>query len=138
MGAIRGDLKTTPLPAARASLAFDRAYSFAEFAGIQVGLVPQQMEDKWFIFFEDPWLYLHRSWTGYCEFQVRFEIMSERIRVAEALVSRDPNQYASTDAAHDASLLGILLDGRASRNVMGAMVQHITGKRPEGDGSRHA
>ncbi len=70
-GAVRGDWKTTPLPAARAALAFARTYSFAEFAGIQAGLVPEEMEDKWFVFFEDPWLYLHRSWTGFCVFQVR-------------------------------------------------------------------
>jgi hypothetical protein len=28
------------------------------------GLVPVEMEDKWFVYFEDGWLYFHRSWTG--------------------------------------------------------------------------
>jgi len=32
------------------------------------------MEDKWFIFLEDDWLYLHRSWTGTCVYKVQHHI----------------------------------------------------------------
>lgn len=127
-GAVRGDWKTTPMPQARAAVALDRSYTFAEFAALQAGLIPAEMEDKWFIFFEDPWLYLHRSWTGFCVFQVRFETTKTGVRVAEALVNRDPKQYAGTSGSEDASLLGILLDGRARRDVRGAMIGHIKGR----------
>ena len=35
-----------------------------QFSWVKQGLIPQAMEDKWFIYYEDPHLFLHRSWTG--------------------------------------------------------------------------
>jgi len=31
-----------------------------------MGLVPEEIEDKWFIYWEDDTLFFHRSWTGNC------------------------------------------------------------------------
>jgi hypothetical protein len=39
-------------------------FSEEEFELIKKGLIPKEMEDKWFIFYEDGYLYFHRSWTG--------------------------------------------------------------------------
>ena len=36
-----------------------------EYQKLIRGHIPYQMEDKWYIFYEDDWLYFHRSWTGY-------------------------------------------------------------------------
>lgn len=116
MNATRKDWKTTPLPAARAGLPLDRAYSAAEFADLKAGLRPRHMGDKWFIFFEEPWLYLHRAWIGHCIFQVRFEAAPAGARVAEALVNRDPAEYGWADDARDASLLGVLMDWQAEQD----------------------
>jgi hypothetical protein len=110
MTASQHDWETKPLPAARTTIAYDRRYSAKEFARLSAGHVPRDMDEKWFVYFEEPWLYLHRSWTGYCIFQVRFEKAGRGFRVAEAFVSRDPEQYSSTDDDEDASLLGTLLD----------------------------
>ena len=44
-----------------------------QFRRLIRGLIPQQMEDKWFIFYEDGWLYFHRSWTGFGIFKARAE-----------------------------------------------------------------
>jgi hypothetical protein len=30
----------------------------------KAGFVPREMEDKWFVFSEEPWLFVHRSCTG--------------------------------------------------------------------------
>jgi len=65
MAATRDDWETTPLPTARASISLDRTYNAAEFMRIREGNVPQEMEDRWFVFYEEPWLHLHRSWTGF-------------------------------------------------------------------------
>ena len=102
MAATRENWKTTPLPVARASISLDRSYTDAEFARIREGNVPQEMEDKWFAFDEEPWLSLHRSWTGFGIYQVRFEPAGEGTRVAEVLVSRDTEQYTGTDCIADA------------------------------------
>jgi hypothetical protein len=68
----RDDWKTEPLPDISKSIAIDLNYSKSEFDRIVIGNIPEEMEDKWFVFYEDPWLYLHRSWTGFCIFKVRF------------------------------------------------------------------
>lgn len=48
-------------------------FTQAEYETIQAGLVPQAMEDKWFIFYEHPTLWLHRSWTGELIYRVTFQ-----------------------------------------------------------------
>jgi 8-oxo-dGTP diphosphatase len=117
MAATRDNWMTTPLPAARAAISIDRTYTAVEFERLKEGHVPQQMEDKWFTFYEVPWLYLHRSWTGFCVYQVRFEPVAVGARVAEVLVSRDADQYRGSDSTLDALLLGLLLDQYAGRDT---------------------
>jgi hypothetical protein len=129
MAATRNDWKTTPLPAARVSITLDRAYAADEFARIKEGDVPQEMEDKWFTFYEEPWLYLHRSWTGFGIYQVRFEQTDGGGRVVEALVSRDPEQYGSTNSTSDALLLALLLDGYAGRDTEAGWKHYLASRR---------
>jgi len=114
MPATRNSWKNTPLPAQRKTITVDRTYSPEEFRRIQEGHIPHQMEDKWFSFYEEPWLYLHRSWTGYCVYQVRFELSENRARPMESLANRDQEQHRSTEE-RDAQLLALLLDGYAGR-----------------------
>ena len=115
MSAKRGDWKTTPLPTQRQSIAVARHYSADEFARLRDGVMPREMEDKWFVFYEEPWLYLHRSWTGYCVYQVRFTPIADGVQCVESLANRDAHQYRGTDDTRDALLLGILLDSFAGR-----------------------
>ena len=51
------------------------------------------MEDSWFIYLKDNWLYFHRSWTGYAIYAVEFERNSSSLRAVSAWVNRDPTQY---------------------------------------------
>ena len=50
-----------PLPPAREAIALDRTYTAPEFERLKAGHIPEAMEDKWFVFYEEPWLYLHRD-----------------------------------------------------------------------------
>ena len=82
-----------------------------EFEQIKAGLIPAEMEDKWFIFFEAPWLYSHRSWTGHCIFGVRFEVTAHDATVVESWASRKPGEYTSAGVEHDEQLLTFLIEG---------------------------
>src|SRR3954471_6767932 len=113
MAATRDDWKTTPLPAQRQEITLERVYSADEFERIRKGTIPAAMEDKWFMYYDVPWLFVHRSWTGVCVFQVRFDGAGGAAHVVEALVNRDDAEYHSTGDAADARLLGALLDGHA-------------------------
>jgi hypothetical protein len=113
--AARSDWHTRPLPAARAPIPLDRVYLKTEFDCIAVGFIPRDMDDRWFLFYEPPCLHIHRSWTGFCIFQVRFEPVAQGFRMVEALVNRDPDQYRETNTRRDALLVAALVDRQAGR-----------------------
>jgi 8-oxo-dGTP diphosphatase len=105
------------MPDRTASLSVDRIYSATEFEQLKRGQVPEQMEDKWFIYFDEPLLYLHRSWTGFCIYRVAFEPCNDGFRISEVIANRDADQYQESNDERDALLLTILLDGRAGRST---------------------
>jgi hypothetical protein len=104
------DWQTLPLPAQRASFAVERTFSQAEIERIRLGLIPEEMEDKWFIYWQDDTLHLHRSWTGVCIYVLRFAEEGDAWKVTRAEVNRDPEQYSQTSDASDASLVSYLID----------------------------
>ena len=68
--ATRESWKILPLPEKRVEIPFERTFTADEYQELARGVIPQEMEDKWFIFCENDVLYFHRSWTGYCILQV--------------------------------------------------------------------
>ena len=108
--AARGSWKAQALPEARVRIPFARDFDAGERARIAAGIVPQQMEDKWFIFQEDDWLFFHRSWAGVCIYALRLRPAGSGGGVEEAWANRDPGQYAKTDEAYDARMLAFLID----------------------------
>ena len=136
-----------PLPAQRAPLALERVFSEQEVEAIRLGLIPDRMEDKWFIFFEEDTLYVHRSWTGYCIYQLRLREDGAQYTVVDAFVNRDPSQYSGTDDGYDERLLLFLVEnfllGRRYRLPMAANVpagivtelyhHHIIGAGPKAE-----
>ena len=51
-------------PEMQVALDFSESYTDSDFERIKRAVIPEEGEDKWFIFFGEPWLYFHRSWTG--------------------------------------------------------------------------
>ncbi len=105
--ATRESWKLEEMPDARAQFHFARSFSSQEYERISLGLIPEQMEDKWFIFLEDNWLSLHRSWTGICIYRLRLESSWEGYRVAETWVNWSSKRYKT---AYDSALLAFLTD----------------------------
>ena len=108
--AVHADWKTAPMPEAKVALRLDRAFGDEEMAAIRKGLVPDQMEDKWFIYFEKDRLYFHRSWTGACIYVVQFHVDQKGYRMIGAEANRDPEQYSQTSDEFDARLISYLID----------------------------
>jgi hypothetical protein len=98
------------MPEKRSRLALRREFTAGEYESIRHGLIPEQMEDKWFIFLEGDTLYFHRSWTGHCIFQVSLKREGEKYAVSDALVNRNAGQYGVTDDGYDERLLTYLID----------------------------
>lgn len=108
--ATQTDWKTEAFPSKRTAIALNRRFSEIEMRQIHKGLVPQQMEDKWFVFWERDALYFHRSWTGFCLYVVRFIEDGDSYVMIEADVNRDPEQYKETSDKRDAEMISYLID----------------------------
>lgn len=107
--AIRGDWKTRPMPAARTDLPLALAFSHQDMVGIWRGTQPEAMEEKWFAYFEDNVLHLHRSWTGFCVFRVHFEPTVQGWCTTHVEASRHSGQYGQDSDAEDLDLVRMLL-----------------------------
>jgi hypothetical protein len=86
---------------------FRGVFSRAELDRIREGLIPEVMEDKWFIYFEQPHLFLHRSWTGQPVYRVALIEVSDGASVEEALCV--PEQVERTGPEYQAELLDFLI-----------------------------
>ncbi|HVH11320.1 MAG TPA: hypothetical protein VM736_16110 [Gemmatimonadales bacterium] len=84
-------------------------FSAGEYAAIRRGLVPEEMEDKWFILCEDDVLYLHRTWTGHCVYRVIFRPLHDAYEVHEAYVSTDERFYRRGNDDHEVRLVDFLI-----------------------------
>lgn len=104
------DWKTEALPSKKATIHLDRTFSSQEMEHIRRGLVPEQMEDKWFIYWQDDSLFFHRSWTGFCIYVVRFAPEGDRYKIVEADVNRDHVQYKETDDERDTRMILYLVE----------------------------
>jgi hypothetical protein len=98
------------LPSKRTSIALDRRFAPHEMQQIRAGLIPEEMEDKWFIYWQDDTLFFHRSWTGFCLYVIHFVKDGDCYRMRKAELNRNPKQYEETSDAKDASLISYLID----------------------------
>lgn len=133
-----------PMPTAYKELALDGRYTAAEMAQISRGYRPQEQQDKWFIYFADEWLHVHRSWTGTCIFQLRLLPDEAQYHADRLRVNADPAQYTMADDAYNVSLLAYLIDhlllnrfapmplpGKMSTADEQRHTQHVMGERQE-------
>jgi hypothetical protein len=97
----RDHWKTVPMSDQQVTLPIEQTYNRAEMARIRRGLIPHEMEDKWFIFYEDDVLYFHRSWTGFCVYEAEFAAQEDGFAVTRLVANRDPEQYRETDDERD-------------------------------------
>ena len=103
------------MPARRERFDLPLLFLDAEAEQMGGGHVPNGMDDKWFIFFEEGWLYFHRSWTGYCIYAVRLDGSPAGVRIAEAWVNRNQEQYKSPGLDTDRRMVEQLIRTRLLR-----------------------
>lgn len=85
-------------------------FTDCEAETLRLGFIPRDMDDRWFIFFEDGWLYFHRSWTGDCIYGVRLDGTPSGVRVVDAWASRDRDRYNSPGIEDETRRVADLLD----------------------------
>lgn len=108
--ATRENWEIKPMPELKAMLPLKRSFSIAQYQRLSWGLVPEGTQDKWFIFLEDHWLYFHRSWTGYCIYQIHLEPVLDKYHVTETWVNCDPEQHKTKNDQLEIDLLNFVID----------------------------
>ena len=106
----RDDWKLRKMPKSRSTIRVSRRFSAREIEKIKLGFRPPDMDYKWFIFFEQARLYIHRSWTGYCIYIVRFENEGRDYVACEVRANRNPKQYGVSDDSYDAQMAFWVID----------------------------
>ncbi len=104
----RDDWRAEPDPPHLRALAFEKTLDPDKAATLALGTVPEEMENKWFVFQEGDKLHLHRSWTGILVF--RITVTAGRLHDVEF----NHEQFNGTDE-EAATSLGNLVDSLASR-----------------------
>lgn len=108
--ATRETWKALP-PGPMALFAYEAAFPDVEYDAIRHGLIPHDMEDKWFIFWEADTLHLHRSWTGACVYQIAFRATPSGAEVAQASVAAGGEHYRRRSDGEEAALVDFLIRG---------------------------
>jgi hypothetical protein len=88
---------------------YQAVFSSEEFSRLKSGLVPQTMEDKWLVYYEEPHLFLHRTWTGKPVYRLTLNITSKEAQIVESLWSKDSMHDAKADVNYQAQLVDFLL-----------------------------
>jgi hypothetical protein len=103
------------MPGARRHIDLQRRYSTEEYGRLAEGHVPTDQDDRWFLWVGlDDVVHVHRSWTGFEIYQVRFVRGADGYEVSDAWVNGNPDQYQG-DPRMDDALLGPMLDEAAGR-----------------------
>lgn len=101
----RSSWKTEPSPVRRKKLSIDEQFSSEQYKRMKQGLIPSDMDDRWFVFFEDGWLNFYRSWTGHHICALQLGETPSGARVLDGWISREKDEYGSEDIEHDREMI---------------------------------
>jgi hypothetical protein len=84
-------------------------FSEEQYIKIKNGLIPREMEDKWFIFFENNWLYFHRSWTGFGIYKSEITESNKKYCINEFYAERNKEKYTCDNENEDVDNFAFLI-----------------------------
>jgi hypothetical protein len=77
---------------------------------IKKGFIPETIEDKWYIYSENDWIFFHRTDTGKRIYEVEIKSINNRYIIDEFYVERKYENYDNTDDMFDIHILHVLID----------------------------
>jgi ADP-ribosylglycohydrolase len=92
-----------------------------QFLKLTKGLIPRQMEDKWFIFYENNWLCFHRSWTGVGIYKAQLIKEKDGYSIKDFWAERNQEKYKNEDDNTDIETISFLI----ARGLLGIDVRKI-------------
>ncbi len=123
--ATRLSWKITPIDLPK-RLELSLQFTDEQYQKLKKGFIPRVMEEKWFIFFEDEWLYIHESWTGKGIYKAKLRKNRNGYSISECWVERNSGFYKSSGDESDREILSVLIAGI----LLGTDVRRILSKEP--------
>lgn len=96
-------------------------FSEEQFLKLKNGLIPEEMEDKWFIYYENEWLYFHRSWTGIGIYKAQIIREQDYYSIKEFWSERNQEIYKNEEDKIDIETFSFLI----ARGLLGIDVSQI-------------
>lgn len=96
-------------PQLRERISFERTLTEREFHALSNAPAPETMDRRWHSVVKGGWLYLIRTWTGFCIFKLKVRTESPHV-VVEAWANRDRSQYNRTRPAEETKMLNAAIE----------------------------
>jgi len=110
------DWNTSEMPQEKEEFILERTLSNEDIELIKEGFRPQEMEDKWFMYYEEGKLFIHRSWTGYCIYIVDTSDTSK----LKVIANRNQEQHKETDIEKDKIMVNMQLNSLLNKRGQNA------------------
>ena len=94
--ATKNSWKTLPMLQPK-KVAISLSLDMKQFNTLRLGVVPAQMEDKWFVYFHNQYIHFHRSWTGYEIYRAKLISDENTYYIDEFWVESNPDRYQMPD-----------------------------------------
>jgi uncharacterized protein (DUF1810 family) len=85
-------------------------FSDRHFFELKKGFIPRDMDDRWFIYYENEWLYFHRSWTGLGFYKVKLNKTDEGYSIDELWTERNNIEITHEKDLYDIETFSALID----------------------------
>ena len=107
----RSDWKTKPLTLKREKLGYEKFFSDADAEKLLNGYKPRDMDDKWFVYSEDGWIYFVRSWTGNHIFGLKLHPTAVGgAKVIESWFNSNPQDFRSLGEKENIRLIDSIIE----------------------------
>lgn len=102
--ATKDSWQTLPMPWRHATARLGVRMSLEDFETIEMGHIPAEMEDRWFMYCDEEKIRWYRSWSGICIFEAGYTRHPDYVSIDKLVINRNPKQYSCTDKAADINL----------------------------------
>lgn len=85
--------ETQPMPKEQIEVALNIKLSEERMQQVEMGIIPQEMEDRWFMYCSDGHMRWFRSWTGYCIFDAEYIRDGGGYLITTLHINADRSQY---------------------------------------------
>ena len=102
--------RVKPFPSAFVTVAFTRVLTRDAEPKLVHGLLPREMEDKWYVRLADGYLDFFRSWTGHHIYRIPVTVADAALTLGDLLVNNDTEQWNPSAIPDHTKIVNSLID----------------------------